>query len=401
MASNQPDLAQGVGGLDDSVRLVVGSDDLLVATGWNIAEEILSQPSAFSVAVGMSSPPGAFMRKYPKRTAVQLYIGSALQMTGQIDGYRVKGAAGTLTIKGRDALAPLHDGSSESPRSFIDGSYSDAVKWALKEAGLDPDRLVSSNAANRKINAGVPIDELDAPVTIDQVNQEQTSSSGTTSTVGATIKQEHQYKLSESLLTFVRRLLDRAGLFLWAAADGSFILSQPNGAQAPTYRLTRKLNDASNVIECDFNDDATHRHSAAVVYGRGGGRKAGRGKAKGAVIDEEMSNLGYTQAVLYRDVNVQNVEQAEFFARRKLAEERREGWSLSYPVSGHRLPAMSGGLPAVITPDTTAQIDDDYLDIHGVHYIEGVTRTRDPHTTSIVRLMRLNDLVFGNAGIVD
>lgn len=72
----------------------------------------------------------------------------------------------------------------------------------------------------------------------------------------------------ENLLAFVRHHADRAGLFLWAGAKpNTFILGQPNGAQQPIYRIIRNQ-----------------------------------------------------QPILYRDVNIQNTEQAQFYARRKLAE---------------------------------------------------------------------------------
>jgi prophage tail gpP-like protein len=199
--------------------------------------------------------------------------------------------------------------------------------------------------------------------------------------------------------------LDRAGLFLWAAADGTFVLDTPNGAQDPSYRLVRQRDDkpgASNVKSYHYSRDATHRHSEVVVYGKGGGRKQGRAKSKGGFEDEEMIALGYKQQLVLRDPKCENAAQALFLAKRRIAEERRQGIRLEYTIAGHTLPAFSkdddnGGASrfAVVTPDTVVQVDDHELGIHGPWYIERVRRTRSPHTETTLGLMRPEDLVFG------
>ena len=415
------------GSFDDRVTLTLGplagqggsGTEILIAESWDVEEGVLVTPGAFTLTLGQSTPvadlftrPGTgeypYGPKFPKGTPFQLKVGSAPQMSGVVEGFHVSGKATRITIKGRDGLGALMRSHSQAERSFIDGSYKDLVLWALQESGYPNPTLLSVNTANRQIKAGIPIEVASEPMTVDQINAPPTGPlSGIT--IGAVVTQTHQNRIRENILSFTRRHLDRAGLFLWAGAQpNTFILSQPNGDQSPSYQIVRKRSApqlSSNVIDVSYTDDATHRHGQCAVYGRGGGRKAGRAKTLGRVVDEEMVNLGRltgsgweTQQVLYRDVNVQLQEQGDFYASRKLAEERRNGWSLIYTVRGHRLPTPDGTDWGVITPDTTIHVEDDELGFDDVYYVESVHRYRRPETVTEVRLMRTNDLTFGTAG---
>ena len=396
-------ISDDIGSLEDSVRLQLNGDDIVIAESWDVAESVFAQPATWAMQLGSSSVARELIQKYPKRTPFRLLVGGAVQMTGTLDAVSAGQSVGGPTLvkfRGRDALAPLHDSFVRAEQSFSDSTYADLVRRALKECGLNPDALRASNAANRKAKAGVVVTQSQE---ISHLTVEEILSSfdkpGTV-TLGATTIREQQSKANETWHEFVRRHIDRAGLFLWAAADGTFILSQPDGAQAPTYRLVRPAegsNGGSNVLSMEFDDDSTHRHSEAIIYGKGGGRKHGRAKSKGGFVDKEMTAAGYDQAVVFRDVNVQNGSEAAFFAQRKLAEERRSGWRLEYVIAGHTLAAISGNGSdrAVVVPDTTVEVIDDEIGINGVFYIEAVRRQRSPQTTTSIRLMRLTDLIFG------
>jgi hypothetical protein len=80
-------------------------------------------------------------------------------------------------------------------------------------------------------------------------------------------------------------------------------------------------------------------------------------------------------------------------ARRKIAECRRAGWRLSYPVSGHTVAAIGGGR-AVWAPDTTVEVIDEELGLQGVMYLESVTFHASPHRWSELHVMRVDDLVY-------
>src|SRR5262249_54808500 len=162
----------------------------------------------------------------------------------------------------------------------------------------------------------------------------------------------------EQQYAHVKRILDRAGLFLWATARGDFVLSAPNAKQKPSYRIVRQRgNDrnAVNVTNARHKNETTGRFSEALIFARGGGRKFGRQNTAGQFVDDEMVTFGYNRPLVFKDANVTNPEQAEFYARRKLAEARRAGWQLVYTVAGHTTPSLNGGQRAVWAPDTVVE----------------------------------------------
>lgn len=401
-------LSDTIGDLDDRVRLVLGADEIVIAESWDVQEGILSQPCSWSIRLGWGDVARDILARYKKRDPFKLFVGGALQASGRIDAIGAQqppGSGMTVTIRGRDALAPLQDAFVRETKKIPDISYRNLVLEALHAAKIDTgpgdSRLVSTNAANRNVKTGVQVQT----VTIRTADEFIALPGSGTLSVG-TVQKEIEAKLNETWHAFVRRYTDRAGLFLWATADGGFFLGSPSIQQGPTYRLVRRrgqpVQQGANVVGVDFEDDATHRHSEAIIYGRGGGRKHGRSKSKGGFIDSEMAALGYDQAIVYRDVQVQDGAEAAFFARRRLSEERRNGYRLEYTIAGHRLPRYGSAQErAVVTVDTVIDVQDEELGIAGTFYIETVRRQRAPQTTTTMRLMRTEDLLFGEPGQAD
>jgi prophage tail gpP-like protein len=106
-----------------------------------------------------------------------------------------------------------------------------------------------------------------------------------------------------------------------------------------------------------------------------------------------MVALGYERPLVHRDVNVTNDKQAEFYARRVLAESRRASWQLIYTMAGHSTDSLLGGR-AVWAVDTVVDVADDEFGLNGSLWIESVTHRRNPQTTTEIVLMRGDDLVF-------
>ncbi|HEY1692244.1 MAG TPA: hypothetical protein VGG39_08780 [Polyangiaceae bacterium] len=398
-------ISDEIGNGQDSVTLTLGGEKVLYAQGWSVEESVLSQPARWAMSLGWQDGAVSLFGMARPGTRFVLSINGAPQMTGVTDSRELEmnGSGSVLRVTGRDALAPLHDGYVAATRSFgTEMTYFQLVQEALKAVGLDPSELVPNNANNRKLKAGVQIQQTDGPEQSDEL---------THLPIGATLGSfsvSIQARAQQTWLEFLRHLLDRAGLMLWAAADGSFVLATPNPRQTPTYELHRHIQSAnlsSNILGWKLTDDVTSRHSSAIIYGRGGGRKSGRRKAKGEYVDLEVLNkptdsppgYGLSKPLVLRDEYVQTPLQAAYFAKRKLAEERRNGWRLEYTFAGHTLPiAGSSTDRAVVTSDTTIDIDDELLGIKGTFYIESVRRTRTPQTQTQIRLMRPNDLVFGD-----
>lgn len=386
------------GGIDDRVRLELAGEEVLIAETYEVNASILEQPSKFSLRLGHGAVIADLLKKYPPLTPFRLSIGGVLQQTGNIDSLRASGTTGatTLQIAGRDSLAPLHDAEIDREESLNNATYTDIVRKALTSVGLSSAKLVASAEADRSVRAGVPVTQFGSPIPVDTSTQ--------TGGPAGVVKRPMQTKLGEKWFAFVRRYIDRAGFFLWAAADGKFILSAPNVQTKPVYRIVRRrgqTRNAVNVTDASFTNDTKGRHSVAVIYGRGGGRKHGRSKSLAGTTDDEMVNylmnafgVGTHRQLVIRDANVHNVDQGSFLGQRKLAEERRAGWRLEYTMSGHTVPAIGTSERAVWCPDTMVEVDDDEFGLHDVYWIESVDYKREPQTTTTIRMMRTIDLMF-------
>lgn len=407
--ANSQFISDQIGALGDTLAVVLNGERVVTAESWEHTEGILSQPCGWSMRLGWGDVARGLLQQYPKGTPFELYIGSARQATGKIDGVgadQPEGGATTLTINGRDALAKLHDSYVEAEVGVNVSTYADLAWHALQQVGIapsgkpiDPTILQVDNNANRQIKTGVPVIAILPHRTPEEI-LENAELGGPSAGAVHTVPQA---RLNETWHQFLRRYLDRAGLMFWAGADGSFVLGAPNGNQAATYNLVRRTGQpkqGANVVGCKYKDDATHRHTEAVIYGRGGGRILGRVKSKGKFVDQELLDAGYTkQAIVYRDAQVHSTAEAAYFARRKLAEERRGGWTLEYTIAGLTLPfAGNGNARAVLVPDTVVAVQDDELGLSDNYYIETVTRRRAPQTQTTIRLMRIGDLVFGGPG---
>lgn len=389
-----------IGDEDDVISLKLNGETITTYEDYVVESSVLTQPATFRMSLGGGvsldnsgdgTPLSTLIGKYPPNTPFQLYVGKTLVQTGKTDGYEVSDGEGAskMVIDGRDALAPLHDAFVLASKSFSNITYKQLVVEAFKAVGIDPGTLVAdNNDANRKaISAG----QADATTTKPAAGPKP-------------INHPVYVKIGERWYEFLRRILDRAGLFLWAAADGTFVLTEPNAKQTATYKIMRKrgqTRDEVNVKRASLRNSTQPRFSNCVIYARGGGKKYGAAQDKGAFIDDQMYNgppgygFGTSKPLVLRDVDAADKQAAEYHARRKLAEGARAGWHLTYTLAGHTAPSLAGGL-AVWAPDTLVDVDDDEYGLKGTYWIESVTFQRQPQTTTTIVLMDKTHLVFGS-----
>jgi prophage tail gpP-like protein len=393
MAAFDPDK---IGENDDQVRLVLGGFDVLIAESWEVKTSIFTQPASWHIKMGYGGITKVLINTYPPNTPFQLFVGKALQQTGSLDTPSADETDGAteFSLRGRDALAPLHDDLIDAERSFNVSTYYDLVRLQLDEVGYKNRALAASNRANRKIKAGIPLVEL-APV---RTVQEILMNTGGTGGTGGISHQQVQARLGEKRYEFIRRYLDMVGLFLWAAADGSFIISEPNANQKAAVRIRRTLNDTrqdTNVERASYSNATEHRYSKYSVYGHGAGRKGNHAKALGSYVDPEMTDWGFVKTKTIHSDNVRTNQQATYLALRQAAEDRRQGFKLTYTLAGHTWAAIDGTGRYTWSPDTVVDLDDQLLGLQGNYYVTDVTFTRAPQTVTEVVLMRPSDLLFG------
>lgn len=384
---------------DDSVRIKLGSEDAVIVESYSFDSSILRQPSAFSVQLSGGKGVKALLDKFPPgpKTRVALYIGPYRQFTGELDAanVRIESNSSTIQLKGRDMMARLHDTDITGDRSFSNATYEELFKAALDDVGQGHKVIEISNESNRKVRAGSGVKVRGEPISKAELKQ------GTNRT-SPSFENVVNARLGETWLQFMGRQFAKIGLFSWADANGNFVLSRPNGNQDALFHFYRRRptgapdeTPIANVKSVEYSNDTTRRFSEVVIFARNGGRKKGHNHTNGKFEDQEMVALGFNRRRVHRSVEVTNADEATFYARSKIAEANRASVKLVYTISGHTAPTMADPRTrAVIIPDTVARIDDDDLGIHDNWYIEAV-EYRSPPRTTIVTLMRIQDLVFG------
>ena len=410
-----------VGKVDDTVRLQLGNQDVMVCESYDVHVGVLQQPASFTLRMGKGDTIASLIAQTPPRTPFQLFIGEVPSFAGFTDGFEAEGDTGAteLTIEGRDNSAELHVGEFSSEVSYSNLTYRDLAVEMLKLIGFDPTpgsgncALFGDNASSRQIRAGVGVVSVTEPTPDDDV-----IGGGGEPSPNTVIRA----KVNEKYYRFMRRHFDRAGIMFWAGAQGaegaaaasaglpSFCIAIPNGDQKASYSFIRQRGLPSNlvnILKAKWRNNTVGRFSSIEVHSRSGGKAGGHAKFSGTYDDVEMSaTFGYVlpdgsplRYHAYRDKNCTSTEQCETYAVRKDCEARRAGWSLTYTIAGHTAPSLQdGGARCVITPDTVAHVEDDELGLSGDFYVESVRYGRSgAGTTTTVRLMRLIDLVgFGS-----
>ncbi|MFO0615363.1 MAG: hypothetical protein U0414_22410 [Polyangiaceae bacterium] len=348
---------------------------------------------------------------YGQRDGYQLFYAADLarvQMTG--DGSKSAGPGGPPGGV-RIALPKLDDDSDDGPETlggFIDrANAKDAKGFPLSKKDIitlgqlsDPNArtLVVPLNAVREVNARqyknrkefrAAIAYLKAAAKSYKASPGPPPKPTATSKVGS--------KMYEGLLA---PELDRAGLFLWHAGADQIILGAPNVTQAPIARIERRLSGrngkSAQVVDTSFNDNARRRYTSYTVHAKAGGGAQARTFKDGTAVDLEMLSLGYLRPNAIEDSKCKSNEQAQALAQRKLATDRRAGWSLEYTVRGHVTESLRG-TRAVWAFDTMVEVIDEVLGIEGVFYVESVEHQRSlSGTTTKLRLMRPADALFGD-----
>jgi len=383
-------VANSLHGSEDVITLVLSGREVVLCETYTVKVAIFTQPAAFSLKLGDNDAAKKILSAYPPGTPFQLKINDLTIQTGRIDSLSTSGAATAVVINGRDNLALLHDGYVEQEVTYKDISYHDLVRKRLDAQGLAGLSLRSTNEANRRKITGGDIRQLAPPRNVEQLKIETDSG-------GFTVKKETQAHLGERDYEFLRRHLDHGGLYLWCAGDGSFVLSEPNPAQAPLYALTRNYEKpyGCNILEEHFTNDTSSRFSEFLVYLKAS-KKGVRATATAKATDDEMVAWGFTRRMVMKDVNADTPEKAKFWALRKMRETRRQGYRLSYTVRGHTTTSLTGGQGKKVAwaPDTIVTVYDDKLGFNGTDFwIEGVTFNGDPATTTTLDIMRTHDVL--------
>lgn len=400
----------------DDVKIVLAGQELLNTTSYEIKLGIFEQPGSFTCTIGRPYEFRLLAERFPPKTTYQIFLDETLIQSGLTDAFsRAGGATKTeIQLRGRDPLQKLVDTQLDKELTFSEATYHQLTETAIDKSGLgkmlerfglDGLTVIANNEANRKAITG---SQKAASLSTDDLEFIETEV-GPGSKAGS--KRSKHTLLGESGETwwaFLIKQYRRVGLFLWAAADSTVILSSPSTDQPALYRLVRTPT-LKNIEDDSFSHDTTQRHSECIVYGAALGGKEGASAAEGRFIDDEMvallnpleadrANGGTVKLIkTLRDKEVKSNAHAMNLARREIAEERRNAWKLSYTIGGHHLSELGGDKLIAPMPDTIVDVEDDDLGVYGPMYIEGVTFIGEPGATRTkIDVLRVEDVFFRN-----
>ena len=344
---------------------------------------------------------------------VTLSINGHIQGDGYIDKVVIGGnrsTGTTVTIEGRDRLAPVVDGNMDpqatkftAGQTLFDVLYAVFSQYGWTDANT---QYLISNEANRNVISGavrgVPATKKDKPLKSFQI---------------------HQLKPypAEGSFSFASRIAQRFGLWIWLSAEGnSIIVSKPDFGQEARYHIRHKTGAsgfANNVLEYHVERHAGEQPSVIIATGSGGGGEYGRGGLKvafpnmltgitalGALRPEVQAVLtansdakivqptvealralstraltgvnanffgSQHRPMFLHDDESKTIDQLEAFCRREMSLKQRGALVAHYTLEGHE----NNGYPWCV--DTIVEVDDDVAGIHGNMWVMSRTFTKD------------------------
>lgn len=425
------------GVVDNTVALELGGELLLIAKSYEVTNGYFGTPRTFQMTVGTPATAVELMKRFPPGTLFRLFVGGVLQFVGRTDGFAKAGATGTeFILTGRDCMARLTDTDIYHEKSFTNATYEDLARYAIEGTGLKRGEYVLTvdAAGQRKAIQGTPItEERTVTKTIDlnqirglsiepakgqdlnfsPLDYDNTYTKTITVVTGFRADKPIDVKAGQNWYQWIKTELDPAGIFLRGAIDLSgsleyaFLLSAPDGSQAPAYGLQHRRGDerpknAGTVLDPSYQDLYVDRAGTYIVLGRAGGGADGPKQIEGRYVDQEAVDAGFGWKLNVKDMaaTVKSVKHAEFMARKTCAGVRRASRRLVYPTRGHTLPLLGSTRRAVVVPDSTITLDDEEYGISGTFWVENVVYKGSTTNGKMmdITLQLPDDLIFGDGG---
>lgn len=349
---------------------------------------------------------------------VQLRVGGCTQATGFLDTVqRSASRSGGIiwTLEGRDVLGQAVDAQLDPRTQFKETqTLADLFRRVFTPFGW-------STPAQFNIDA-----HKDTATKIGRLPPEPRP----------TAKAPREHKLAqvrpnpgEGAYAFAARVAKRAGMHIWASADGRLLnLGRPFFEQDANYTLIRRRGGAqNNILDATARFDATEQPSWVVAEGYSGGGAWGKSKMRIVVpnpalkfrdewqplLKEAQANAKLVQLkdgagkplafplmsterarpVYLRDDNSRTMADLEAYARREMMERVRKSLSYQVTVYGHGQ-ADGGGnfLPWAV--DQVVDVQDEVAGVQEPMWVLSRTfsKSRSSGTTTKLELIRLYSL---------
>lgn len=386
-------LRDNIGEDEDRAHLIIDGEEFPYFTRLSVKCGVLAQPSTVSFSIGggrpgqEALPVKELMTIAQQGRQFQFKIGSTLIQSGIIEDHDISDSDnGTMiTVQGRDWIAPLTKNYIKHEVDFGQPTYFEITRKVLDLCGLSGRKLFGDDEARRKSMSRST--KAVAKPTTDLV---ETIPTNTLTTANSKINlQRIVGKVGGTWFDFLKSQYKKVGLYLWATPDGNFVLARPTANMPAIYMLRRKrgLSRAeSNVTSWSLSNRSSGRHAYCTVYGKGADHKKGVHKSERTWNDFEMVGRGFRDELVMYDEDAKTPKDAEYMAKRKIAEDIRDNWVLNYTVSGYTTPGLiEPGKWLIWTPNTCVRVHHEELgDFTGERQYEWT----DPDTGKTYKLKR-------------
>jgi len=276
---------------DNTVTLLINGKTHGQWTNYDIVSDLLTPADDFSVTLGR--PVDAKPDTVRAGDKVEVRVGGDTVLSGRIDRVQTVTEKGgkTLTIQGRDDAGVLLDCSAPLFNAQ-DMDLNQIIEKIVKPLGL-------------------------AKIRIDAAKTDKTHK----------VQIEPGSRAWDALLEYA----EANGLWPWLEPDGTLVVGGPDYTAAPVAELVLRANGQNNNIKrLEVNRDMAARYSEVTVLAQS---HSGKNNIKATAKDESVK---LHRPLIVTEPDIDSQAQAQRKAKKRLADSRLEGLTITATVQGHR-----------------------------------------------------------------
>lgn len=276
---------------DNTVTLLINGKTHGQWTNYDIVSDLLTPADDFSVTLGR--PVDAKPDTVRAGDKVEVRVGGDTVLSGRIDRVQTVTEKGgkTLTIQGRDDAGVLLDCSAPLFNAQ-DMDLNQIIEKIVKPLGL-------------------------AKIRIDAAKTDKTHK----------VQIEPGSRAWDALLEYA----EANGLWPWLEPDGTLVIGGPDYTAAPVAELVLRTNGQNNNIKrLEVNRDMAARYSEVTVLAQS---HSGKNNIKATAKDESVK---LHRPLIVTEPDIDSQAQAQRKAKKRLADSRLEGLTITATVQGHR-----------------------------------------------------------------
>lgn len=276
---------------NNTVTLLINGKTHGQWTNYDIVSDLLTPADDFSVTLGR--PVDAVPTAVKEGDKVEVRVGGDTVLSGRIDRVHTTTEKGnkTLTIQGRDDAGILLDCSAPLFNAQ-DMDLNQIIEKIVKPLGLSKIRIDASKTnKTHKVQIDPGSRAWDALTQYAEAN----------------------------------------GVWPWMEPDGTLVVGGPDYTTAPVAELVLRVSgDNNNIKSLEVERNMAARYSEVTVLGQS---HTGKHNIKATVKDE---SLKLSRPLIVTEPDVDSQAEAERKAKKRLADSRLEGLTITAVVQGHR-----------------------------------------------------------------